>query len=599
MGHLLALAAGCAGTDAPPPPPVVETAARLVAGSESVAVRPSQSALVTYRLVDETGAPLPDRIIQFAIVDDPSTTVDEARGSTLSFDRGVTDASGAATLQVIAGPQPTTFRVRASAARASDAEILVLVTMATFAPVELAPALVDSAPPGTEITTVRLHLVDETSCAAVRFQDIPMGLLPARTIPADTVALYATVNTETDHAAAAVGLDATGAARAVGCVDVPGALLVVETPVRVVVPLHLTRVGPAGRYQATSHLLFRAPPPGAAMVADAWGDLGLCPMDPARLWLDCILDALRTDPATDPSDCRPGADEGPLGLKLAQRRGVLLPVPAAGRCRDRVDGAGRPSHEALVDGLFPAQRPPLLATLGGLASESRSLLDNIQLDSTLVIAPTSTPDRYQIDHRLSSIEFPLAARRAVVDLARMGAPVIGARFVAGNARGNDLAVASHGFTLRLGSAAWLAFAEASLRPRGGGSDLATFSNALFGLASRDDRGTPLTGCAALDALLCTDVGEPRGCLVAACTDGLAALGRRLAAGFEALDGDGIDLVLGGSVPVLDRDGDGRVDALGMVNQAASSTPGLWSGEVRGRGGGSAFTGIWTAEPVPP
>src|SRR4051812_48470769 len=101
---LVALAAAaCGGSDAPPPPPVVEMVARLVAGSESLAVRPSQSALVTYRLVDETGAPLPDRIIQFSIVDDPGTTGDEARGSTLSYDRGVTDANGAATLQVIAG----------------------------------------------------------------------------------------------------------------------------------------------------------------------------------------------------------------------------------------------------------------------------------------------------------------------------------------------------------------------------------------------------------------------------------------------------------------------------------------------------------------
>src|SRR5947208_1768433 len=79
---------------------------RIVATPESLAVHPSQGALITFRLLDDQGEPLADRIVQFAIVDDPTTAVDEARGSTLSFDRGVTDSSGAATLQVIAGPEP-------------------------------------------------------------------------------------------------------------------------------------------------------------------------------------------------------------------------------------------------------------------------------------------------------------------------------------------------------------------------------------------------------------------------------------------------------------------------------------------------------------
>ena len=113
--------------------------------------------------------------------------------------------------------------------------------------------------------------------------------------------------------------------------------------------LHMLQLDPTGRYTALSHLTFRAPPPAAMQIAAAWGDLSQCPpLDPARLWLDCTLDALRTD-ASDPSDCVPASDEGPLGAKLLPRRGVPLPVPAAGRCRDRVDSVGRSSHEVLVE----------------------------------------------------------------------------------------------------------------------------------------------------------------------------------------------------------------------------------------------------------
>jgi hypothetical protein len=592
---LLVLSVRCQGDDPAAPPPVIEDHSRIVPSSESVGIRPGQSTLLTYHVLDEHDAPVPDLVLQFSIIDDPSTPEDDARGSTLSFDRGVTDAAGAAFLQVIAGPQPTDFKVRASSARAPDAEVLVIVTMAAFAPVELAPQLADPAPVGTDVTTVRLRLVEGTTCAAVRVQDIPRGLLPVQTIPLGSVALFSTVNTETNHAATAKGLDTTGAARAAGCVDLPGSLLMEAAPVRVVVPLHLLRLVPPGRYLATSQLLFRTPPPpGATMLGDAWNELAQCPMDPARLWLDCTLDALRTDPA-DPSDCRPTDNEGPLGIKLLPRRGVPLPVPASGRCRDRNDSAGRPSHEALVDALFPAERPPLLATLKATAGEARQLLDSLKLVSMLIISPTSTVDRYQIEHRLLSIEFPLAAHQAVVDLGQMGAPMISAPFVNGTARGNDLAVGSHAFTLRLGTAASLAFTAASLQPRGALGDASAFPGDLFALATRDDRGTVLTGCAALDALLCSDVGEARGCLLAACTEGLAALGRRLTAGFAALDGPDLDFVLGGSVPLLDSDGDGQVDSLGMINRAPSSSPGLWSGEVRGRGGASTFTGIWTAE----
>jgi hypothetical protein len=163
-----------------------------------------------------------------------------------------------------------------------------------------------------------------------------------------------------------------------------------------------------------------------------------------------------------------------------------------------------------------------------------------------------------------------------------------ARFVIATTREGELELGTHGFTLRLGSTARVAFGQASLASRGGPADVGEFVTALFGLAARNDSGTILTGCAALDGLLCADLGEPRGCLATACSDGLATLRRRLDAGFNAMDGDDLDFVLGGTAPVIDSDGDGEADGLG------GATEGLWSGEVRGRGGPSLLTGTWTA-----
>src|SRR5689334_12353293 len=87
---------GCGGSDAPAPA-TVEPPLRLSATPESVAIPPSQSRNVGFRLRTEEGQPVPDRVIQFSILDDPGTPGDEAAGATLSFDRAVSDGNGQVT----------------------------------------------------------------------------------------------------------------------------------------------------------------------------------------------------------------------------------------------------------------------------------------------------------------------------------------------------------------------------------------------------------------------------------------------------------------------------------------------------------------------
>lgn len=587
---LFVCVSGCGGDD-PPAPLTPGRPLRLLAEPESVAIQPSQSKDVVFRLVTESDVPVPGRVIQFSIVDDPATPAYDSGGATLSFDRGVTGAEGTVSLQIIAGPQATMFRVRASAPRAPEVEVVVLVTTATHAPVELVPALVDPPEPGREVTTVRLYLLDDGACAQVDYDQLPSGTLFARTIPSDSTALFSTVDTGKRHQVVAVGLDGGGVARAGGCVDLPGALLLVDVPLRLVIPMHLFRLGVEGRFEVTSRLPLRPTLKSASVAAEAWRELGLCPLDPARLWLDCTIDALQTSEA-DPSDCRPAADEGTLGALLTARRGVPLAMPGQGACRDGVDGSGRDSLDHLAARLFPVPLPRLADELPALATEVSRLLETVDLRSTLTILPASIPGEYQLEHRLLAVAFPLGAP---IELLELGAPALEARFVpAMTLPEAGLGIGTHGFTLRLGSVARLAFGRSSLvargAPPGAAVDLGVFVGALFAAAARDDGGTSLSGCGALDALLCADAGSPRGCLATACTEGLAALRRRLDAGFVAMDGDDLDFVLGGTVPLVDADGDRRADALG----APSGDEGLWSGEVRGRGGSSLLTGTWTA-----
>jgi hypothetical protein len=99
---------------------------------------------------------------------------------------------------------------------------------------------------------------------------------------------------------------------------------------------------------------------------------------------------------------------------------------------------------------------------------------------------------------------------------------------------------------------------------------------VAGLAmlARSDDGD-LSGCAALDRALCTAVGKTAGCLATACPAGLSALAARLDAAFDAADGPGLDFLLSGSAPLLDRHNDGTASRLGQSDPSATEIA-LWS-----------------------
>jgi hypothetical protein len=418
-----------------------------------------------------------------------------------------------------------------------------------------------------------------------------------RTLPPQGgVARYEFVETTQSDAVVGRAFDGRGAIQALGCVDLPGASLIDGGTVQVALPLNDASPDPVGVFAATSELQLWPAPPAAEALAAPWRDLADCPLDPAQLWLDCTIDALGGVAAGDPIDCAPATApgaEGALGDALAAHRGTWLlgadgqPTP----CRGPRDSGGSASAEAVLLGLFGSPLPAALVQLGAIGDEAGHLLDAVTVRSTLEVRPGARDGAYQVTHTLGEVVFgttPGAVKE--VALLPLGLPALAAATTA-TVSGGALVIDAHAMTLHLGSAARVAFGSLSLAQRALPPDAPGFVAALAELARSPDGA--LRGCPALDAALCAQAGRAAGCLQAACTAGLTALGARLDAGFDAADGDGLDLYLSGSAPLLDPHGNGFADRLGDF-EASPPAPATWSAELRLQAGRAALTARWAA-----
>jgi len=281
---------------------------------------------------------------------------------------------------------------------------------------------------------------------------------------------------------------------------------------------------------------------------------------------------------------------------------VQSPDAGAGKgatsCRDRVDRNGNSSLEAVVDAMFGGARASLSnLKLGTISDEIGLLLSTIHLTSTMHIAPGGQLNVYSIDHDLIDIGFPAAKSPVAFKLSALALPHLGANgIVATLSSGRLLTLPPHGFTLRLGSAARYAFENTSLLGSRGTPNPTALVNAVMSLARTFNSGTTLTGCDALSAVLCDQIGYDRACLVSACATGLAALASKLSGAFSSLDGDGLDFVLfSGSAPVVDANNDGRADALGTPRSSTvAAGAGLWVAQLSTSLGSAWESGVWAA-----
>lgn len=602
------VAPGCRDSKPLPLPDALRTSGVVLSATPgSLVIRPSSSGRLRFGVVDSTGLALADYPIAFSIVDDNGEP-----GATLSSDRCATDDDGNASLEIIVGAlpvgnQPTAFSVRATSPGAEDVLADVLVTTNAYS-VEILPVPADDLLGSTQIANTRLYFYDDLGCANVDIYRISATSAWARTphvVALNSPYVFSGVAASGSHAVVGLGLDASNQVQIGGCLDIPGSALLDSETIRATLYMDHLFPNAAGTYAAASDFNLSPAPSALAAIQSAWQQWTRCPYDPARLWIDCTIDALVTDDQTDPNDCVPvTGSEGTLGALLLARRGTAvgaLSGTLAGsydtQCRGATDSSGNSSLEYLVDGLFSVNRATLTsAKLGTLPTEASALLSTLHVDSVLTLTATNNANQYDIDHDLVDVTFPNGVSSVSLKIANLALPVTSVTNLVGAVKAGALSIPSHAITLRLGTTARYAYEKASLAPRSA-ENSAALARAITGLAQMTDQhNRQLTGCDALDALLCDQAKQPRGCLSAACQSGLSALASRLEGAFARLDGSGLDFQLAGSAPVVDLDGNGQAEALGMAGSTGTATaaPGLWSATFQTQSTSYATYGSWTA-----
>ena len=581
--------AGCGGDNWPR----VEVAKplRLLSLQDTLQVKPRGSAAASFLLTTLAGLPAVGEPLDFSVIDDPQTPGNDLAGATLGASSGLTDETGEA-MVIVTGGFPTIFRLSAQHPRAGTAEVWVNVSEGDQGTIAVTATSLPGSTIASEIDTVDVLFFDSLSCAELSVTRPPKPVRGIKTVPLGTAAEF-NVNNMTSSAVIAQGRDAAGKLRATGCVDVPSGTIVVGNAVRVYLPLSEVVAIPRGTFVLSSHFSL-AKREIAMRMAAPWQDLSDCPLDPGQLWLDCAVDALGS-PAGDPLDCVPASTgEGDLANLIMSRRGMAV---AGSTCRATTIAAGTAAQglDAKIAALFPNPARSPATGIAALGTALVSILDDVTIRSTLLLEPTATPGAFQATHTLRSAVFQVGGMPAMVDIVAQGIPAAQARLVPVATAANVLSIDTHNLGLRLGSLAHAAFSDVALARHGWPAATGPYLDLLFALASSGTGADRKTGCDALDALVCTDVGRPSGCLRAACIAGQAALARRLDAGFTLADGDGADLQLSGSVDMGDDNGDGVTDRLGDPVK----DPGLWTAQVRAHAGTEIVSGSWTGVPQGP
>jgi hypothetical protein len=583
---LVACGGACAGGEPGPTP----TGDRLfVADPAMIQIGPGETASARFVLTSG-GVPIGAQTVNFEIVDDPEMPGDEAKGAVLGSMTAVTDGDGAAIVDVTAGEE-TVFHVLATAGGV-PAELVIIVAPATGT-VMVAPFFTANSNASGRTTSIEVLLIDNRPCAAL---DLNGRLRPSR----DPVALpssggtarFDLVSTTGSNAIVGRALGGHGGAIATGCVDLLGSSLVPNGVVQVAVPLRDATPDPVGTYTLAWPLRFVPPLAAAAVIAEPWRDLGDCPLDPAQLFLDCTIDALSPATDLDPLDCKPSAvagGEGTLGNALAARRGAMI-VDFSGAvtgCRGARDGSGTPSLDAIAMGLFGSPTPALVVALPAIGADAAHALDGADMTSSLDVRPSGRADEYVVTHVLTSARFG----SATVTLATLALPALTA-YTTAITRDGLLIIDDHGFSLRLGRVARAGFGLTALAPRlpeAKTPDAGGLVSALLDLLRTSDGSG---GCAALDRVLCADVGRPPECLGAACPAGLSALVAKLHGAFDAADGTELDLYLAGSAALIDMRGDGMTHQLGSSTSDPTAIA-SWSVDLSTARGPARLTASFT------
>ena len=467
-------ATGCQRvTPSPLPDAAGASGLTLSAEPDSLVIRPGSSGRIKFLLSDGQGLPVPNYPLAFAVLDDGSG--DGTTGAQLSSTQGLTDGNGSAVVEVIVGSlssdnRPISFFITATCPGSAGAQAQAYITVTTNAySVEILPVPAVDLLGSTSIMSTKLLFYDDTTCGELDLTNLNAAPTRPRSTPQHPVAANSTwvfsgVAASGSDAVVGLGLDSNAFIQIGGCVDIPGSSLIESENIRATLFMDRLFPVPLGIFQAKSDFKLVPAPSGLTTIQSAWGQWTRCPLDPARLWLDCTLDALSTNAATDPLDCIPvpGA-EGALGDLLSSRRGaVVAPVGGSSTsasdtpCHGPTVGTGNnPSLGAVVAALFSGTNGQLQgAKLGVLPDEIVSLLDAVHIDSQMTITASGADiNSYTIKHDLLDVTFPDALVSVAFNVPTLGLPVSSVSGILATLKAGQLSIPSHGFTLRLGTTA--------------------------------------------------------------------------------------------------------------------------------------------------
>lgn len=522
---------------------------------------PGEQGLLRLRLSRGGGA-VAGQALAFAIYGDP-------RGSTLSADSAVTDGAGEAGVRVRAGAVTSRFQIQASAPGGVSLAVYVEVSDAGFATLKVTPRYA-GALAQIALTRVRLHLFAEASCGALDAVS-PSGWL--RRLESDGVGkaiTFGSVPAGTAHTLLGQAYTADGRLRAAGCLELPRSVPQAERTLSLELQLDDLLPRLAGSYALQTRLTLATVGDGGsywprplAGALSPWDDLSDCPNDPAQALLDCLVDAL--DPG-DPLDCVVQSPSAVARLLQAERG------QAVGNCRQDTSARGGTGLDKRLHDALIAAASGQLSALAEVPAKLRTLLARLSLESTLTLSALDAAGRGTGAHRLERITVGSGAAARSYAASALGLPGGQSGPLGITVTNWNLSLASHGFSLPLGTLVRLATASQVLAPAGLGSDARALVFGLVGKVTFDTGKQKLSGCAAVDALLCTAARLAPGCLAGTCSGGLGALAARLDRGSDALDrAKGAPLTLQGSAELQDSNSDLTVDALGTT-----TVPGVWT-----------------------
>lgn len=528
-----------------------------------VGLTPGSQQMLKVLYMDEHLAGIPDAQVRFAIFGDP-------RGSTLSSDTAITDRDGQASVQVRAGAVSSRFQVRVSAPHAKEATYYIVVSDAGFGSLLVGTSYAGAVPEQSLVRIV-FNLNGDISCSSIDFRNPPPHL---RSRVADGIGkqvAFQALPLNQDHALTVLGYvrRETGdwQLRATGCAEVPAGVLRANHQLSFTILINDLAPQLKGSYAIVSRLSL---PQANRPLADAlrpWMDLANCPLDPAQLLLDCLLDAL--DPA-DPLDCKISSPSAETQA-LLDERGLLVDS-----CRMIVTPRGTPSIDKLIANAMQISSTPMMPALIQLGTNASIILSKINLSSTLDILSLDENGRAVLRHQIDSVTFYSKAEQTTYKMVNVGLPFWLASPIQGTlqADGWKLSIEEHSLSLRLGMLSLHALGDLVLSSSGLPTSSSELVAHLMSLVQYESDLETITGCEAIDLLACKAARLDKGCLLSACANGVKAFVSYLDSSFLAMDTMTKDLVLQGEVTVLDIDGDLAIDKLGTETE-----PGSWSARL--------------------